>query len=89
MGKTNASERTEFYRKALDEQRHLLRTAIGGMATGDLAQALHIATTIRVLIHETAASNPFSNISTAVIWKCRFSTGLSGPRQRLPRECGR
>ena len=51
-------ERKKFYREKLDEQRHLLRTAITGMAAGDLTQALHVATTIRVLVHETGASKP-------------------------------
>jgi hypothetical protein len=58
MAKMSSSERREYYSKALDEQRHLLRTAIDGMAAGDLAQALHVATTVRVLVHETGASKP-------------------------------
>jgi hypothetical protein len=58
MGKLSSLERKGFYRKALDEQRHLLRTAIDGMAAGDLTQALHVATIVRVLVHETGASKP-------------------------------
>lgn len=54
----STDERKAFYRNALNEQRHLLKTAIQGMAAGDLAQALHVATTIRVLVHETGASKP-------------------------------
>jgi len=58
MAKISSEERKAFYRNALNEQRHLLRTAIEGMAAGDLTQALHVATTIRVLVHETGASKP-------------------------------
>jgi hypothetical protein len=54
MAKMSTSERKEFYRKALDERRHLLSTAIDGMAAGDLVQALRVATTIRVLVHQGA-----------------------------------
>jgi len=58
MGKMSIEEREKFHRKALEDQRHLLKTAIGGMAAGDLAQALHVATQIRVLVHETGSSKP-------------------------------
>ena len=54
----SASDRKKFFLEKLEEQRHLLRVAIGGMAEGDLVQALHVATTIRVLVHESAASKP-------------------------------
>jgi|KBSMisStandDraft_5_1062788.scaffolds.fasta_scaffold3030872_1 hypothetical protein len=58
MAKMSAMERAKYYREALEEQRHLLRTAIGGMARGDLVQALCVATSIRTLVHETGASKP-------------------------------
>jgi hypothetical protein len=58
MAKMSTTERKDFYRKKLEEQRHLLKTAIDGMVAGDLTQALHVATTIRVLVHETGASKP-------------------------------
>lgn len=58
MGKMSAAERKQFLSRALGDQRHLLKTSIAGMATGDLTQALHIATSIRVLVHETGASKP-------------------------------
>jgi hypothetical protein len=54
----SAEERGQFHRKALDEQRHLLRTAVAGMAAGDLVQALHVAASIRILVHETGSSKP-------------------------------
>ena len=49
MAKMSGTERLKYYREALEEQRRLLRTAIGGMATGDLVQALCVATSIRTL----------------------------------------
>jgi hypothetical protein len=58
VAKMTTEERKKFYLKALEEQRHLLRIAIAGMSTGDLTQALHVATTIRVLVHETGSSKP-------------------------------
>ena len=52
MAKMSSEEREKFHRKALEEQRHLLKAAITGMAAGDLTQALHVAVQIRVLVHE-------------------------------------
>ena len=54
----SAEERKAFHTKALEEQRHLLKTALDAMAHGDLTQALNVATRIRVLIHETGSSKP-------------------------------
>lgn len=54
----SADERKLFFSRALEDQRHLLRAAITAMAAGDLTQALHVATSIRVLVHETASSKP-------------------------------
>lgn len=58
MAKMSAEERGKFYSRALDEQRHLLKTAVDGMAAGDLTQALNVATRIRTLVHETGSSKP-------------------------------
>jgi hypothetical protein len=58
MAKMNNLERKQFLLKALSEQQHLLRTAIACMGTGDLTQALRVATSIRVLVHETGNSKP-------------------------------
>jgi hypothetical protein len=58
VGKMSFVERRKFHRGALEDQRHLLKTAIDGMAAGDLTQALHVATSIRVLVHETGRSKP-------------------------------
>jgi len=56
VAKMSTAERKKFYLVALEEQRHLLRTAIDGMAGGDLTQALNVATRIRVFVHQTGAS---------------------------------
>jgi len=58
LAKISISERKKFFREALEEQRHLLKTAIQGMVDGDLTQALRVATSIRVLVHETGRQKP-------------------------------
>lgn len=58
MAKMTPDDQKRFLDAALEEQRHLLRKSIVQMAAGDLAEALRIATCIRVLVHETAASKP-------------------------------
>ena len=56
MSKLNAQERKKFAYEKLEEQRHLLRKSINEITKGDLAEALHAATAIRVLVHDTASS---------------------------------
>ncbi len=58
MSKMTRDDRRKFYQSALEDQRHLLETSIGGMQKVDLLQALHVATGIRVLVHETSRSKP-------------------------------
>lgn len=53
-----AEERKQFFAKKLEEQKHLLRAAIAGMAAGDLIQALTVAAIIRTLVHEAGGSKP-------------------------------
>jgi hypothetical protein len=84
MAKMSSSERHEFYRKAFDEQRHLLRTAIDGMGTGDLAQALHVATTIRVLVHETGASKPLLKHLDNNYWEMPIFEWTQQPAPKAP-----
>lgn len=48
----------EFLQQALQEQRHLLEKSVTAMTKGDLAEALRVATCLRVLIHETARNKP-------------------------------
>ena len=50
--KMSAIDRKQFFLSRFEDQRHLLRTAINGMGSGDIIQALHVATSIRLLVHE-------------------------------------
>lgn len=68
-------ERKQFYLKALGDQRHLLRNAIAGMSAGDLTRALNVATTIRVLVHETGNVNPYSSALNRTTSAYRYSRG--------------
>ena len=54
----DAVERRKYALSRLEDHRHLLRIAIAAMADGDLTRALNIATTIRLLVHETARQKP-------------------------------
>jgi hypothetical protein len=58
MAKMSAVERKEFFKKALKEQKHLLRERIKDMEDGDIVAALQVATVVRTLVHETGASKP-------------------------------
>jgi hypothetical protein len=58
----SADERKKFFSQKLEEERHLLRTAIAGMGAGDLVQALHVATIIRTLVHEADSKPLLKNI---------------------------
>lgn len=57
-GRKREKRKKEYLRERLEEQRHLLRKSIREMAAGDLAEAIHIAAIIRVLVHETGSSKP-------------------------------
>jgi hypothetical protein len=50
--------RKKAFLEKLEEQRHLLRKSVKDMATGDLAEAIRVATILRTLIHETGSSKP-------------------------------
>jgi len=52
------SDRKKYFLSRLDDHRHLLRAAVAAMGAGDLTQALNVATTIRVLVHETGNQKP-------------------------------
>jgi hypothetical protein len=62
MAKMSADERKKFFSTKLEEQRHLLRAAIAAMGDGDLVQALHVATIIRILVHEAGSKPLLKNI---------------------------
>jgi hypothetical protein len=58
MANMSADERRQYSLSRLEDHRHLLRTAIAAMAAGDLTRALNVATSIRVLVHETSSQKP-------------------------------
>lgn len=58
----SADDRKNFFFEKLEEQRHLLRTAITAMGAGDLVQALHVATIIRTLVHEAGGKPLLKNL---------------------------
>lgn len=58
MEKMSTTERRAFHLSRLEDHRHLLKTAIIAMGTGDTRQALNIATSIRVLVYESGRSTP-------------------------------
>jgi hypothetical protein len=58
MAQLRAEERKAFYLAALEEHMQLLKSAVKQMADGHLVHALTIATSIRVLLHETGSSVP-------------------------------
>jgi hypothetical protein len=69
MADVNAAEEQQYYRSALEDQRHLLRISTEATSAGDLTQALHVATSIRVLIHETSSSVPLLKRLNSNFWE--------------------
>jgi hypothetical protein len=58
MAKLTEGDHKKFLHRSLEEQRHFLRKSIKEFTSGDLAEAVRIATTMRVLVHETGSSKP-------------------------------
>jgi hypothetical protein len=58
MAKLTGEGKKKFLRERLEEQRHLLGKSIRDLTSGDLAEAVRIATVMRVLVHETGNSTP-------------------------------
>jgi hypothetical protein len=58
MAKLTGEERKKSLREKLEEQRHLLGKSVKEFASGDLPEAVRIATTVRVLVHETGRCKP-------------------------------
>jgi hypothetical protein len=58
MAQLSTAERKVYYLEALEQHRQLLKSAVEQMAEGNLVHALTIATSIRVLLHETGQSIP-------------------------------
>jgi hypothetical protein len=58
MANLTGEDRKKFLRERLEEQRHFLRKSIREFASGDLAEAVRMATAVRVLVYETGKSKP-------------------------------
>jgi len=58
MAKLTGEEKKKFLREKLEEQRHLLGKSIKEFTSGDLSEAVRIATIMRVLVHETGRCKP-------------------------------
>jgi hypothetical protein len=65
MAKLTGDERKEFLGEKLEEQRHLLDKSIKEFASGDLAEGVRLAISMRVLVHETGSSKPLLGQLTA------------------------
>ena len=64
MAKLAGDEKKSFLRDKLEEQRHFLKS-IRDFVSGDLSEAVRLATAIRVLVHETGNSAPLLKQLTA------------------------
>jgi hypothetical protein len=56
MAKFTGDDLKNFLRERLEEQRYLLGKSIKEFASGDLAEAVRMAISIRVLVHESGNS---------------------------------
>lgn len=65
MAKLAGDEKKSFLRDKLEEQRHFLSKSIRDFVSGDLSEAVRLATAIRVLVHETGNSAPLLKQLTA------------------------
>ena len=65
MAKLTGDERKAFLREKLEEQRHLLDKSIKEFVSGDLAEGVRLAISMRVLVHETGSSKPLLGQLTA------------------------
>jgi hypothetical protein len=84
MAKLTTSDRQAILRSKLEEQRHLLRKSIDGLAAGDLAEALQISTRLRVLVHETGNSTPLLKQLTPNYLELSVPDAPPPPEEELP-----
>jgi hypothetical protein len=84
MARLTISDENKFLRERLEEQRHLLEKSIHGMASGDLSEGLRIATSIRVLVHETASSKPLLKQLTGNYLELEILDELPKKEETLP-----
>ena len=85
MAKLSAGERKAYYLTALEQHRQLMKAAVEQMAEGNLVHALTIATSIRVLLHETGSSIPLlKRLRTDYLSLPIFTTAAPKPQQTPP-----
>jgi hypothetical protein len=84
MAKLTTAERKARLLGALEEQRHFLNKSVTAMSAGDLAEALRIATVIRVLVHESASSTPLLKQLTQDYLQLRILDEIPKKQERLP-----
>jgi hypothetical protein len=65
MAKLTGEDQKKFLREKLEEQRHFLCKSLDALTSGDLAEGVRAAASIRVLVHETASSKPLLKQLTA------------------------
>ena len=85
MAQLSAGEKKAYYLAALEQHRQLLKSAVEQMAEGNLIHALTIATTIRVLLHETGSSIPLlKRLRTDYLSLPIFTTAAPKPQPAPP-----
>jgi hypothetical protein len=85
MAKLSAGKKKAFYLTALENHCQLLKAAVEQMAEGNLVHALTIATSIRVLLHETGSSIPLlKRLRTDYLSLPIFTTTAPKPQPTLP-----
>ncbi len=85
MAQLSAGEKKAYYLSALEQHRQLLKAAVEQMAEGNLVHALTIATSIRVLLHETGSSIPLlKRLRTDYLSLPIFTTAAPRPQPTPP-----
>jgi hypothetical protein len=85
MAQLSKGEKKAYYLAALEQHRQLLEAAVEQMAEGSLVHALTIATSIRVLLHETGSSIPLlKRLRTDYLSLPIFTTPAPKPQPTLP-----
>jgi hypothetical protein len=85
MAQLSAVEKKAYYLTALEQHRQLMKAAIEQMAEGNLVHALTIATSIRVLLHETGSSIPLlKRLRTNYLSLPIFTTAAPKPQPTPP-----
>lgn len=84
MAKLTGNDKKKFLRTKLEEQRGFLRKSIKEFASGDLAEAVRLAMTIRVLVHETGSCTPLLKQLTANYLQLEILDAKPEKEEKLP-----